>query len=273
MFEKTYGKKRGRDALTVSGLGKYSLTDTLLCGQCFRYEPITENEDYNEYMTVVGKTLLFVGQERLGELIFYGVDDEIFNKVIRPYFTLDTDYEAIKDSIVKSTDSPWLIRAAECSEGIAILKQDPWETLFSFIISPSVPNEAVRGGRMARTSIIYSSAPAAGAALAISAAAAAVAGNPAQCGPLALIHPRHVAPAPGALHIVPGGDGAQQIKPMAALHAPVIVYRHDSSDAQKERHISIAAPIIHDLPASGKPVYVLITVMEPYEPAIWRSPP
>ena len=36
----------GREALSVSGLGEYSLGDTLLCGQCFRYELITERDGY-----------------------------------------------------------------------------------------------------------------------------------------------------------------------------------------------------------------------------------
>lgn len=145
MFEKFKGIKRGRHAITVRGLGEYSLCDTLLCGQCFRYEKITEEDGYCEYMTVVGDTLVFVGQERAGELIFYEIDDEVFESTLRPYFTLDTDYARIRRDIEDRTDSPWLMRAAECAGGIAILKQEPWETLFSFIISQNNNIPRIRG--------------------------------------------------------------------------------------------------------------------------------
>ncbi len=139
MFREFFSKKKeragDRSATVVSGLGSYSIRDTLECGQCFRYELITESEGYVEYLTVVGDKIITVGQKNAGELIFYDVDDETFDTVVRPYFTLDTDYEKIRKDITSRTDSEWLIRAAECAKGIAILKQDPWETLFSFIIS------------------------------------------------------------------------------------------------------------------------------------------
>ena len=51
------------------------------------------------------------------------------------YFTLDLDYGAVRKMISDKTDSEWMKRAAECSKGIHILKQDAWEALFSFIIS------------------------------------------------------------------------------------------------------------------------------------------
>ena len=139
MFREFFSKKKenigNRSATVVCGLGSYSIKDTLECGQCFRYEPIAECDGYVEYLTVIGNEIITVGQRNIGELIFYDLDDETFDTVVRPYFTLDTDYEKIRCDITSRTDSEWLIRAAECAKGIAILKQDPWETLFSFIIS------------------------------------------------------------------------------------------------------------------------------------------
>ena len=126
---------RSRACIRVSGLGSYSLSDTLECGQAFRYEKITEEDGYVEYMTVVGDNIITVGQATPGELLFYTDDDGLFESVIAPYFTLATDYEAIRADIVSRTDSEWLILASESAKGVAILKQDPWETLFSFIIS------------------------------------------------------------------------------------------------------------------------------------------
>ena len=126
---------RSRACIKVTGLGAYSLSDTLECGQAFRYEKITDEGKYVEYMTVVGENIITVGQEVAGELLFYTDDDELFDSVIVPYFTLTTDYEAIRADIVSKTDSEWLMRAAESAKGVAILKQDHWEALFSFIIS------------------------------------------------------------------------------------------------------------------------------------------
>lgn len=135
MFYKRIKDGRGREAFLVSGLGKYSLKDTLECGQCFRYEETGSSGDCTEYMTVVGDKVILVGQSVPGELIFPEISEEELISVAVPYFSLDTDCEEIKNDVLKNTDSEWLRRAAEAGEGIAILRQDAWETLFSFIIS------------------------------------------------------------------------------------------------------------------------------------------
>lgn len=125
---------RGRDALVVSSLGDMSLKDTLECGQAFRYEELFKEGDYIEYLTVAMGRLMVIGQSRPGELIFYGMGMDDLPMLTR-YFTLDLDYGAVRKMISDKTDSEWMKRAAECSKGIHILKQDAWEALFSFIIS------------------------------------------------------------------------------------------------------------------------------------------
>ena len=135
MFEKFEAVFDGKIAIGVRNLGSYSLADTMECGQCFRYEKISREDGYTEYMTVVGNELIRVAQINRGELIFPEMTDEVFEKVAVPYFALDRDLNEIKDNVVASTDSEWLKSAAEFGAGIAILSQDPWETLVSFIIS------------------------------------------------------------------------------------------------------------------------------------------
>lgn len=135
MFKQKTGTFRGRRALIVSGLGNYSLTDTLECGQCFRHRLVAEEEGYAEYMTVIAGELVFVAQRRAGELIFYDADEEVFERLLVPYFSLTTDYEKIRADVCRHTSSAWLKEAAESAKGIAILKQDEWEALFSFIVS------------------------------------------------------------------------------------------------------------------------------------------
>ena len=111
-----------------------SLPDTFECGQCFRYEELFA-EGERRYMTVVEDEIIFVGQRRRGEIIFYGADSEKFDRIYRNYFDLDTDYSLIRDDILKRCDSDFLRRAAMSAGGIVILRQKPWETLCSFIIS------------------------------------------------------------------------------------------------------------------------------------------
>lgn len=135
MFYEIINMPDGRGAIRVGGLGKYSLKNTLECGQCFRYELICENDGYVEYMTVIAEKIIRVAQKTAGELFFIGMAEDDFLSLAVPYFTLETDYEEIKNDILKKCDSPWLKAAADAACGIAILKQDPWETLFSFIIS------------------------------------------------------------------------------------------------------------------------------------------
>ncbi len=135
MFYKIKEDESGKQNILVYELGFYNLRDTFECGQCFRHEIIQDETDYVEYMTVVGEKIIRVGQKTKGELIFYDLTEDDFLTVAVPYFSLETDYEFIYSDIVKNTDSEWLKKAAESARGIAILKQDPWETVFSFIIS------------------------------------------------------------------------------------------------------------------------------------------
>jgi N-glycosylase/DNA lyase len=135
MFEKFESVFDGEKAILVKNLGKYSLFDTMECGQCFRYERVPREDEYTEYITVVGSEIIRVAQKERGELIFPGMSDEVFEGIAVPYFALDRDLEAVKRSVIESTDSDWLKAAADFGSGIAILGQDPWEALISFIIS------------------------------------------------------------------------------------------------------------------------------------------
>jgi len=86
-------------------------------------------------MTVVGDEVIFVAQSEPGELIFFDITDEVFERICVPYFSLDADYALIKNEIIGLTDSEFLKAAAEEASGVRLLSQSPWETLFSFIVS------------------------------------------------------------------------------------------------------------------------------------------
>ena len=135
MFSKKEITFEGTGAILVEGLGEYDLAYTMECGQCFRYERIEREDGLKEYRTVIGSLLVRVLQEKRGELIFPELSDEDFESTVKSYFALERDLDLIRRDIVSRTNSEWLKRAASFGCGIAILKQDPWEALFSFIVS------------------------------------------------------------------------------------------------------------------------------------------
>ena len=135
MFIKKSEIYRNKPATIVGGLGVMSLSDTLECGQAFRYEKLVSEENYVEYMTVAYGKIIRVGQEKAGELIFFDPWTEEYEAVVSKYFAFNIDFEKIRLDVISRTDSEWLKRAAESAKGIVILKQDPWESVFSFIIS------------------------------------------------------------------------------------------------------------------------------------------
>ncbi len=105
----------------------FSLKNTLECGQCFRWKKLPDGS----FFGVVGAHSLRV-EQKADILIFYDTSEEEFQQIWRPYFDFDTDYDRIYREIC--TDDI-LRRAYAYSGEIHILRQQPWETLCSFIIS------------------------------------------------------------------------------------------------------------------------------------------
>jgi N-glycosylase/DNA lyase len=73
--------------------------------------------------------------EDSGKFYLYGATEEDFYNIWLRYLGLDTDYDAIDRDILERSDNPALKDAVEYGRGIRILKQEPWETVCSFIIS------------------------------------------------------------------------------------------------------------------------------------------
>ncbi len=97
------------------------------CGQCFRFDKIDEDE-YS--LVACGRALNI---KRLNDgWLFCDIDEKEFKESFYTYFDLERDYGAIIDSF--SFDKS-ISRAAFSGSGIRIFRQDPWETLVSFIIS------------------------------------------------------------------------------------------------------------------------------------------
>lgn len=104
----------------------FNARDTLECGQVFRFYPRADG-----YALIsVDKACFLKTDGNFTVLSCNEADEEYFLK----YFDLQTDYRAVNDRAKKSGYA-FLSAAAEAAKGIRILRQDPAETMFSFLIS------------------------------------------------------------------------------------------------------------------------------------------
>ena len=119
--------------MLIENTGNFSVAKTFDCGQCFRFEPVGSSWD-DVVGTVGGKSVRVTQKD--GAIEITGDDDRAFWE---HYLSLDADYGAYDRAILGALDSPAdrevMAKAVDCGAGIRILRQDPWETLVSFIIS------------------------------------------------------------------------------------------------------------------------------------------
>lgn len=100
------------------------LKQTLFCGQCFRFKELEENY----FEGIAGNKLVRLAQLENAVEIEAPENDIPF---WQSYFDLDLDYGKLK----KSFSEDMTLKAACEGRRIRVLKQEPFETLISFIIS------------------------------------------------------------------------------------------------------------------------------------------
>lgn len=109
-----------------------NLENTFESGQCFRWIKISSNE----YEGVCGGKAVHLYSEKNNKLYInllsqkFTDEDEIFFK---NYFDVNAKYKEVLKKICLKNDI--LKKAMHFAPNIRILRQDPWETLCSFIIS------------------------------------------------------------------------------------------------------------------------------------------
>jgi len=116
----------------------FNLADTLDCGQCFRWE----TDDNLTFKGFYKSNFLKVTALSDTEIFFHDTDLDTFNGVWRDFFDLDTDYDGFQKVFKKDKT---LKKACDFAGGIRILKQEPWETLCSFIISQNNNIPRIKG--------------------------------------------------------------------------------------------------------------------------------
>lgn len=107
-----------------------NLEYTLECGQAFRWKKLEDGFYYG----VVGDTFMRIRQD--GNVFTYDTTPTPDNyAIIAKYFGLDSDedYSTLIATICKN--DPVMTEATERYYGLRLLRQEPWETLVSFILS------------------------------------------------------------------------------------------------------------------------------------------
>ena len=105
-------------------------------GQCFRWRRLAANA----YGIVAFGRLLRIERAADDGVYTMSCQQDEYDSLWRQYFDLDTDYRAIREHIAGR--HPFADAAADYGRGIRIIRQEPWETLVTFIISQrrSIPS-------------------------------------------------------------------------------------------------------------------------------------
>lgn len=111
----------------IEDVKDFDLSQTLECGQCFRFY----KQDENDYVVVAYNKLLRIKQDG-SNLIFFDCSENDMESWIN-YFDLNRDYGQIKKFLLRKDKV--LKPAIEEKWGVRILNQEFHETLISFIIS------------------------------------------------------------------------------------------------------------------------------------------
>ncbi len=104
----------------------FNIEQTFLCGQCFRF-----NRTGDGFGGIAQNRYVFLVQTDGGVLIKTSKED--FKNIWHKYFDLSTDYDAVISTFPEN-DAHLAAATAHCG-GIRLLRQEPFETLISFVIS------------------------------------------------------------------------------------------------------------------------------------------
>ncbi|MBM6861140.1 8-oxoguanine DNA glycosylase [Clostridium saudiense] len=122
------------NSIIIEGVKDFNIKQILECGQCFRWERISDTN----YIVVAYRRVIEIVQDG-DNVTIYNTNLKDFNEIWKNYFDLDTDYSILKEELAKDET---LRKSVEFGYGIRILNQDPFEMLISFIVSArnSIPS-------------------------------------------------------------------------------------------------------------------------------------
>ena len=122
------------NSVIVSGVKNFNIKQILECGQCFRWQRVTDTN----YIVVSNRRVIEIIQED-DKVTIHNTNMKDFKEIWEDYFDLNIEYEPLKEEL---SNDELLKQAIEFGYGIRLLNQDPFEMLISFIISArnSIPS-------------------------------------------------------------------------------------------------------------------------------------
>lgn len=121
-------------SIILENVKDFNIKQILECGQCFRWERISDTN----YIIVAYRRVIEVIQDG-SQVTILNTNMKDFNEIWKNYFDLNVNYEEVKEELSRDE---LLKKSVEFGYGIRILNQDPFEMLISFIISArnSIPS-------------------------------------------------------------------------------------------------------------------------------------
>jgi N-glycosylase/DNA lyase len=122
--------------VVLTGVRHFVPQQTLDCGQCFRWSG--NGGAFNGVAYGRGLELLYEGDS----LTLKDVTPDEFESIWKDYFDLNRDYRELRK---RFEHDAVLTEAAAFSPGLRLMRQEPWETLISFILSQNNNIRRIKG--------------------------------------------------------------------------------------------------------------------------------
>ncbi len=106
----------------------FKLNDTITCGQIFRFFKMKDGS-----FDIILKDRVINVFEKEGFLFASSNDESNLKNVVKDYFDLNNDYSIMNEFLVNHDKK--IVDAVNFSSGLKMIKQDPFETVISYIIS------------------------------------------------------------------------------------------------------------------------------------------
>lgn len=131
----------GTECVRIEGINNLLVPQIFDCGQCFRFDPVESSGVKCEFEGIAHGRYVRFGQDSPDTLEIYNSTPEDYENIWNHYLALDEDYTAVRAEITERfnracrKEDRVTAAAMKFGSGIRILRQDPWETICSFIIS------------------------------------------------------------------------------------------------------------------------------------------
>ena len=84
------------NSIIIEGVKDFNIKQILECGQCFRWERISDTN----YIVVAYRRVIEVVQDG-DNVIIYNANFNDFNEIWKNYFDLDTDYQFLRVNLLR----------------------------------------------------------------------------------------------------------------------------------------------------------------------------